>query len=159
MPALSSITGKNNEASVNGVLLVRGGPNYGEGMNASLTHYFTRHFGVVTDAEVLKSDFQLFREYGYRAGPTVTFLRTPRIQPFAHVLFGYSRFKEKMTGPHLPYVGGFSYMAGAGSDARLAGPVFARVAVDGQVDPDVRGATHLLRISFGLTYKFGRPRL
>ena len=159
VPALTSI-GENNEASVNGVLLVRGGPNTGEGLSASLTHYFMRHFGVTADADVLKSDFVLFREYGYRVGPTVTFLRTSRIHPFAHALFGYSRFKETMTGPHRPYVNGLSYMAGAGGDVRLAGPVFARLAVNGQVDPSTHeNKTRLLRISFGLTYKFGRPRL
>jgi hypothetical protein len=158
VPALSSI-GENTEASVNGDILVRGGPNTGEGMNASLTHYFTRHFGVTADADILKSDFRLFREYGYRAGPSVTFLRTSRIQPFVQALFGYSRFKETVTGPRRPYVSGFSYMMGAGGDVRLVGPVFARLAVDGQVDPSTHGNdTHVLRISFGLAYKFGRSR-
>jgi len=158
-PAVSMVPVEANEVSLSGVFFERENMNAGKGMSTSLTHYFTGHFGFTADADILKSDFALFREYGYRAGPTVTFLRSYRVQPFAHFLMGYSRFKEINTGPQRPYVSGFSYMPGGGADVRLIGSVFARVAIDGEVDPDTGpSVTHVMRLSFGLNYKFGRQR-
>ena len=118
---------------------------------------FTRHFGFSADADLLRSDYVQFREYGFRAGPTVRFFQTARMEPFARALIGYSRFKETITGPNEPYVSGVSYLVGMGDDVRLAGPVWARVAGDYEQNSSVGPkATRLLRISFGFTYKFNR---
>lgn len=157
-PALGN-PGEATDISLGGVVFVRGGMNTGTGLDATVSHYFTRHFGIAADADVLRSEFVQFREYGYRAGPTVRFSRIWRVQPFAHSLFGYSRFKETNTGPQRPYVNGFSFLMGAGGDVRLAGPISARLAADYEQNPDVpsprSAATRMLRFTMGLSYRFG----
>ena len=158
---LGKCRGGASDVSLNGIVFVRGGMNTGTGLDATVSHYFTKHFGIAADADILRSDFVNFREYGYRAGPTVRFNRIWRVQPFARSLFGYSRFKETNTGPQRPYVNGFSYLVGAGSDVRLAGPIYGRLAGDYEQNPDVHNpqtrtaATRLLRFTMGFSYRFG----
>jgi hypothetical protein len=135
--------------------------NTGTGLDATVSHNFSKHYGIAADADILRSDFVNFREYGYRAGPTVRFNRISRVQPFARSLFGYSRFKETNTGPQRPYVNGFSFVAGAGADLRLVGPISARLAADYEQNPDIHNpqtgtaAMRLLRFTMGFSYRFG----
>lgn len=155
-PALST-SGEGNEMSVDGIVFVRGGMNMGDGMDASLTHYFTRHLGFTADADDLTSNFVLFHEYGFRGGPTYTLRPKSRFQPFGRALFGYSRFKEINNGPTRPYVGGLSYLAGVGTDVRVVGSMFTRFAADYENDPHTGiDTTRVFRMSVGVTYKFGR---
>lgn len=160
-PALTSSwgSGKVNNISMSEIGFVRGGMNTGTGLDAAVSHYFSKHFGVAADADLLRSDFVNFSEYGYRVGPTVRFNPAWRIQPFARSLFGYSRFRENNTGPQRPYVNGFSYLVGAGGDVWLAGPISARLAADYEQNPNVPdprpAATRMLRFTMGLSYQFG----
>jgi hypothetical protein len=157
-PALI-IPGEDNDISLGGIVLDRGIGNIGTGMDASVSHYFTRHFGIATGADLLRSDYVQFKEYGYRAGPTVRLNGIWGVQPFVRSLFGYSRFKETSTGPTQPYVSGFSYLVGTGGDLRLSGLIFARVAADYEEDPNALHPhnipTRVLRLSMGLSYRFG----
>ena len=88
VPALSKAPGDSNDAAVSGILLMRGGQNFsnspsdwhaGDGAEATITHYFTRHLGFTGEADLMKSNFVEFREYGFRGGPTFRLIRWPSI--------------------------------------------------------------------------------
>ena len=157
-PALGE-QGEGGDISLGGIVFLRQAQNFGTGLDATVSHYFTKHFGIAANADLLRSDFVQFRENGYRAGPTVRFNRSSRVRLFARSLFGYSRFRETNTGPRRPYVNGFSFLVGAGGDLRLTGPIYARLAGDYEQNPDVPAprpaVTHLLRLTMGLSYRFG----
>lgn len=138
--------------------MVRHSDHTGEAADIALTHYFTRNLGFTADGDLLKSNYQDFREYGYRFGPTLRLVANRRLQLFTRGLFGYARFKDGLTGPHRPYEDGFSYTLGGGADTRIAGPLSVRVSGDFE---DCTGAssaatpTRYLRIGFGFKYGFG----
>ncbi len=155
VPALSKAPGDRNDAAVSAIILMRGGENFGKGAEATITHYFTRHLGFTGETDLLKSNFVEFREYGFRGGPTYRLLRWDRYQPFARALFGYSRFKETVTGPNRPYEEGLSYIVGGGADVRILGQIFARVSGDFEANPSFDGnKTRALRLGIGLKYAF-----
>jgi len=165
VPAITKAPGDSNDVAVSAIILARGGENFsnspsdwhaGTGAEATITHYFTRHLGFTAETDLLKSNFVLFREYGFRGGPTFRLFLSPRFQPFGRALFGYSRYKETNTGPTRPYEQGFSYIVGGGSDIRIVGQIFARVSGDFEANPafaDVK--THAIRVGIGLKYAFG----
>jgi lipopolysaccharide transport system permease protein len=126
------------------------------GAEESLSHYFTPHIGVSADVDVMKSSRDWFDAYGFRGGPTARFSKIGRLQPFARGLFGYGRYKATYTGPgpSHPYIGGFSFLAGGGSDVRLTGPFAARIAADYERYPSApTSPTQLLRLSVGLVWR------
>jgi opacity protein-like surface antigen len=137
----------------------------GYGMNATLSHYFTRRFGISADGEYLKSNMYDLHEYAFRAGPTIRFAKIGRIQPFARGLAGYARVKATYTPDQLPFKGpagsypyddSFSFLIGAGVDVALAGPFSARVAGDFLDDLGTHNdKTRLLRLGAGIVYHFG----
>ncbi len=155
-PALSKVSSNSNDLAVNGIVLVRDNANTGSGGEVALTHFFMRHLGITSEADLLKSNFVGLREYGFRGGPTYRFFLSSRFQPFARGLFGYSRYKETITGPNEPYINGFSYILGGGSDVVLLGPLSARLSGDYEGNPSFNGIkTRMVRFGFGLKYSFG----
>jgi hypothetical protein len=159
VPALSGSGNMNNEFSLSEITSVRHNPwSTGYGVDGTISHYFTRYLGFSADADVLRSDQNAMAAYGFRGGPTARFFRNSRVQPFARALFGYGRLKEVENGPHRPYVNGFSYLAGGGTDVRFLGPLNVRLAADFENDPgNGKSVTNnrLLRFGVGLSYHFG----
>ena len=162
-PALR-IPGEDSDISLSGIVQVRPDQTksglqiqLGTGMSATVSHYFTRHFGISADADFMRSDYVQFQGYGYRAGPTVRLNHVWRVEPFARALFGYSRYKETNTGPKLPYVSGLSFLAGGGGDLRLSGSIFARLAADYEQQTDSPrphyATARMLRDTMGLSYR------
>lgn len=155
-PALSKVSSNSNDVAVSGIVLVRDNANTGLGGDVALTHYFMKYLGFTGEADLLKSNYVELREYGFRGGPTFRLFPSSRFQPFARGLFGYSRYKETVTGPNRPYINGFSYILGGGTDIVLVGPLSARLSGDFEDDPSFVGnKTRLLRFGFGLKYSFG----
>jgi hypothetical protein len=157
-PALSGSGVTNDDVSLGYILTVRHDPwSTGYGVDGTVSHYFTRYFGFSAEADVLRSDQWSLAAYGFRGGPTVRFRQISRLQPFTRALFGYGRLKEIENGPTRPYANGFSYVLGAGSDVRLAGPFVARFSGDFENDPGVGRIANnrLVRIGMGLAYRFG----
>ena len=165
-PALSGLPGV-NEIAIGPMFNLHTDLNTGYGVNATLSHYFTRHFGISSDSEYLKLDTRDLTEYAFRAGPSIHFYEKGRFRPFARALVGYARWKATYTVPSsqlpfrgpagsYPYDGGLSFLVGAGTDIRVSGPISARVAGDFMDDgPTHNDKTRLVRLSVGLTYRFG----
>lgn len=157
-PALGLLPVDTNQFAMSGGVLMKQKMNTGEAADAEYTHYFTRNLGFTADADLLRSNYQAFREYGYRFGPTYRFIPNQRVQLFPRALFGYARFKSGLTGPRRPYQDGFSYALGGGADIWLTGPWSARVTGDFEDCVDSFGAanpTRFLRVEFGFKYSFG----
>jgi hypothetical protein len=138
-----------NELSVSYVIPVRHDPwSSGYGADVTASRYFTRHVGFSADVDYVKSSYESFTAYGFRGGPVVRIAQIGPFEPFARGLFGY------------PYVGGFSYLAGAGTDFRIVGPFSARVAADFEHFERIHASViEDLRFSIGCSYhfkKFGR---
>jgi len=154
---LAGASDNSNEIAVSGAVMLRHELNTGTGVDAAITHYFVRNLGFTADADLMRSNYLDFREYGFRGGPTFRLLPERRLQFFAHGLFGYARFKDTGTGSARPYENGFSYVAGGGADVRVAGPISARMSGDFEHFTATGGAnpTRLLRFGFGLKYSFG----
>ena len=133
--------------------------NAGVAADAAYTHYFTRNLGLTADADVLGANYEAFRAYGYRVGPTYRFIPYQRLQLFTRGLLGYARFKDGLTGPHRPYQDGFSYTLGGGTNIWLSDGWAARISGDyencagssGKASP-----TRYLRFGVGFEYSFGR---
>ncbi len=153
-PALTDMG--NSELSVSYVSLVRHDPwSSGYGADVTASRYFTRHVGFSMDADYLKSSYDSFTAYGLRGGPVVRITKIGPFTPFVRGLFGYGKFSNILTGKGNPYEGGFSYIAGAGTDFRLAGPFSARVAADFEDYPRISESTiHDMRVSIGCSYRF-----
>lgn len=163
-PALSNVP-EEDEIAISPIVNLHSDGNAGYGTNATLSHYFTRRFGITADGEYLTSNLYDLHEYAFRVGPTVRFHEKGRVQPFARGLLGYARVKATYTadqksigGPisSYPYDDSASFLLGAGADIALMGPLSARVAGDFIDDLGTHNdKTRMLRLGVGIVYRFG----
>jgi hypothetical protein len=63
-------------------------------------------------------------------GPRVSIVSSSRIEPWIHVLPGWQHFRFTQTAQGLGSNSAFGFMAGAGLDFKVAGPLFWRIQAD-----------------------------
>jgi hypothetical protein len=152
VPALSSPLG--DDLSVSYMLVAKDSSlNVGNGADFTSTHYFTEHLGISAQTEAMRMDRFQVREVAARMGATYRFNVGANYQPFVRVFAGYSGVSATYFGPTRPHKYGGSLLAGAGTDVRVRGPLFARLTLDAVDNWDAK--TRFARGAVGFAYHFG----
>lgn len=155
VPALNTPTG--DDVSMSYMLVVKDRSlDVGNGGDFNSTHYVTQHLGISAEAEAMQLNRWLLREYAVRVGPTYRFNVGANTQPFVRILAGYSGVASNYFGPNhdsRQQQWGGSLLVGAGTDIRVKGRLFARVATDVVDDWDAK--TRFARGTIGFAYHFG----
>lgn len=152
VPALSSPLGDDVSASY--MLVVKDRSlDSGNGADFTSTHYFTYHLGISAQVEAMRTDRFKVREAAVRMGATYRFNVGANFQPFVRAFAGYSGVSATYFGPTNPTKSGGSLLAGAGTDIRVRGPLFARFTLDAVDNWDAK--TRFARGAVGFGYHFG----
>jgi len=126
------------------------------GWNASLSGYFTKHFGISADfSGAYGSPFGVSTKvHTFMFGPIVHFPNSSKITPFAHVLFGGAHGSASAGG----FGGGdtdFAWAAGGGLDANLNHRFAVRMAQFDFLQSRFGGdSQNNFRYSAGIVLKF-----
>ncbi len=134
-----------------------GGVNL-NGWEAQGTYNFNRWLGATADfgGYYARPGPSIdFNEYTYLFGPTVS-LRTPRITPFAHALFGISHLYDGAF-PNAPTNTPFTFALGGGIDVPVKGRFEIRAVQLDWIRADYSyHADNILRVSTGAVFRFGK---
>ena len=128
---------------------------YGAGAQFTAAHYFDNHFGVQLQADYVKANIFDFHDAGIRAGPIFHFVNRSALQPYVHVLVGYSKVKDNanLKFPATYHSSG-AILGGVGCDFPLTGNWYGRVGADVQDNWTVRAREG--RGLIGVSYWFVR---
>jgi hypothetical protein len=127
--------------------------HYGVGGLITTSRYFSDHFGAQLQGDYMRTNYINYHEAGVKVGPVIRFWTKSAIEPYVHVLVGYSRVKDSNLKPTTSYHGSGSILGGGGLDFPLAGAWYGRVGADIQQDWTVRQRAG--RGIVGVSYKFG----
>ena len=154
VPVVALNIPSSSDFSLSSMLVVKDSSNHGIGAKLSSSHYFTRHLGIVAEAEAIDVQSYKLHEYAARLGGIYRFNVATDFQPYVVASAGAANVSALYWGE--PHIVSGSMQFEAGSDVRINGPIFARFA--GNVVDDWNARTHFISATAGISYHFGNYR-
>lgn len=151
-PALVGLS-VSNEVSVDFLLPIKDQSHTGFGGQLTTTHFFSDKLGVQLLGDYLETDEYDLHDAGVKVGPIVRFWSHHLIQPYVHVLVGYSRVRSSYLKPTDSYQGSGSVLGGGGFEFPLAGGWNGKVGAD--LQDDWGASTRAGRVLVGVSYRIG----